>query len=49
MKHVLGLLALLVLVAACKKKETQAEKDERIIKEYIEANNLNASATGSGL
>lgn len=44
---------LLTLVAftflACKKKETQAEKDEKEIQAYISDHNLNATATGSGL
>lgn len=49
-------MRLLILVAlvgfsllSCKKKETQAEKDEKEIQNYIADHNLNATATGSGL
>jgi FKBP-type peptidyl-prolyl cis-trans isomerase FkpA len=52
MKHffALGILGLFVLSSlGCKKKESQAEKDEAIIVEYIEANGISATATGSGL
>lgn len=44
-------LATLVCLSftACKKKETQAEKDEKEIQEYISTHNLNATATGTGL
>lgn len=46
------LLTLLVLgFATCKKKNAtnQAVKDDQIIRDYISANNLNATATGTGL
>ena len=40
----------LLLLFSCKKEEVdQPAEDERLIQEYIAANNLNAIATGSGL
>lgn len=40
----------LVVVAGCgKKAEEQAAEDDRLIQDYIEANNLNAIKTESGL
>lgn len=48
-KHSLLLIGLTLCLCACKEKETQAEIDEKIISEYITANNLTAQATGSGL
>lgn len=44
---VLSIMAL--SLSSCKKKETQADKDEKIIQEYISSHSLNAIATGSGL
>ena len=40
-----------ITILSCKKKSTatQAELDEKIITNYISDNNLNATATGSGL
>lgn len=49
MKKILFLFTVVLLSTACKKAEKQAEKDDEIIKQYIEDNNLNATATGSGL
>lgn len=49
MKQLFLLMIVFTVVSACKKKETQAEKDEKIIQQYISDNNLNATATGSGL
>lgn len=52
MKYLVPLFSLIVLFSACKKKDTtedQAAKDEVIITQYISDNNLNATATGSGL
>ncbi len=45
----LTILILNVLFFSCKKKVDQATSDDRIIKQYISDNNLNATATGSGL
>lgn len=45
----LGLFTLLLLLASCKKKLSQEEADEKIIKQYISDKGLNAKATGSGL
>lgn len=52
MNYLLPLLFASLLFSACKKKDTegdQAAKDEATIKQYISDNNLNATATGSGL
>ncbi|MBA3664253.1 MAG: FKBP-type peptidyl-prolyl cis-trans isomerase [Bacteroidetes bacterium] len=53
MRAIIILLSILLNLGnvACKKKKksTQAKEDEKIITDYISANNLNASATGSGL
>ncbi|MEO6304193.1 MAG: FKBP-type peptidyl-prolyl cis-trans isomerase [Bacteroidia bacterium] len=51
MKKSLVLLMILLSVLSCKKKKTatQAELDEKIITDYISSNNLNATASGSGL
>lgn len=43
------LMMTVVVAVSCKKKETQAEKDDRLIKEYIADHSLNATATGTGL
>ncbi len=47
----LALLLLLLMVFSCAKRKAakQAEKDEKTIKEYVLAHNLNATRTGSGL
>jgi FKBP-type peptidyl-prolyl cis-trans isomerase FkpA len=42
-------VAIGVVFTACKKKLTQEEADEKIIKQYISDKGLNAKATGSGL
>lgn len=53
MKAAIAILTSLFLLSAvsCKKHKisTQAKEDEKIITDYIAANNLNATATGSGL
>jgi FKBP-type peptidyl-prolyl cis-trans isomerase FkpA len=53
MKAVFTIIAVLavLVVFSCKKKKisSQAKEDEKIITDYIAANNLNANATGSGL
>jgi FKBP-type peptidyl-prolyl cis-trans isomerase FkpA len=53
MKTCLTLLAVVLIAfsVSCKKKKisSQAKEDEKIITDYIAANNLNATATGSGL
>ncbi len=51
MKYLFPLVALMFVFSGCKKEDTeeQAAKDEAIIQEYIQNNNLNATATGSGL
>ena len=49
MKKILFLFVALLSISSCKKDEKQAEEDDNIIKKYIEDNNLNAVATGSGL
>jgi FKBP-type peptidyl-prolyl cis-trans isomerase FkpA len=52
MKINLLLIVLLLSLSACKKKkntESQATIDDNLIKKYIADNNLNATATGSGL
>lgn len=51
----LSLLFIVLIAASCGKKKAeeqakeQAAKDEAIIQQYISDNNLNATATGSGL
>ena len=40
---------LLILISCNKDNEEQAATDDEIIKDYIEANNLDAEPTGSGL
>jgi FKBP-type peptidyl-prolyl cis-trans isomerase FkpA len=51
----LSLLCIVLIAASCGKKKAeeqakeQAAKDEAIIQQYISDNNLNATATGSGL
>lgn len=47
--QLLFILFIFVGITACKKKETQAQIDDRIIQDYISDNQLNATATGSGL
>ncbi len=42
-------LGLVLSFTACKKKLTQEEADEKIIKQYISDKGLSAKATGSGL
>lgn len=49
MRLLLFVSLLILTFTACKKKETQAEKDEKEIQEYISNHNLNATATGTGL
>ena len=49
MKKFLSLAILLIIISSCKKEEKQAEADEKIIQEYIAANNLDASRASSGL
>jgi FKBP-type peptidyl-prolyl cis-trans isomerase FkpA len=51
MKYILPILALAFIFSSCAKKkaEEQAIEDEQIILTYINDNNLNAVATGSGL
>lgn len=51
MKKNLVLIMILLSFLSCKKKKTasQADLDEKIITDYISANNLNATKTGSGL
>ncbi|WP_027419479.1 FKBP-type peptidyl-prolyl cis-trans isomerase [Crocinitomix catalasitica] len=47
MKKLFPLILILFVFTACSKKK--AKNDEEIIQDYIEANNLNAEATGTGL
>ncbi len=49
MKNIFFFLIIGLLISSCKKAEKQAEEDEEIITKYISDNNLNATATGSGL
>ncbi|MDO8998124.1 MAG: FKBP-type peptidyl-prolyl cis-trans isomerase [Bacteroidota bacterium] len=51
MKKSLVLVMIVLSFLSCKKKKiaTQNELDEKIITNYISDNNLNATATGSGL
>ncbi len=50
MKNILfALLPILLLTTACKEKEDQSEIDRQIILDYIDAHNLNAQSTASGL
>jgi len=48
-KWPLVVLAISTLLFSCKKKISQEEADEKIIKQYISDKGLNAKATGSGL
>ncbi len=48
-KLFIALTLVALSLTACKKKESQADIDEKIIQEYISSHNLNAIATGSGL
>lgn len=43
------LIILLSLIAGCKKEEDQKEKDDMIINEYLQEQNLTAQKTSSGL
>jgi FKBP-type peptidyl-prolyl cis-trans isomerase FkpA len=51
MKRIFPLLVLLLVVASCAKRkaEKQAKEDDQIIQDYIEAHNLTATKTSSGL
>lgn len=51
MKYLLPILLVAFSLSSCAKKkaEKQAAEDEEIIQQYIADNNLNATATGSGL
>ena len=52
MKQISLLLLIILTLFSCKKKEdavSQAQLDEDIITKYISNNNLDATATGSGL
>ena len=51
MKYFLPILLVVFSMTSCAKKNTeeQASTDEKIIQQYISDNNLNATATGSGL
>ncbi len=51
MKYFLPVILLVIALTSCAKKkaEEQAVLDEKIIQQYITDNNLNATATGSGL
>ncbi|MDB0037801.1 FKBP-type peptidyl-prolyl cis-trans isomerase [bacterium] len=51
MKYFLPVLLVVFALTSCAKKkaEEQAALDEEIIQKYISDNNLNATATGSGL
>ena len=50
MKRVLVFALLILLVGACKKdKESQAEKDDKIIQQYLQDNDLEATKHASGL
>lgn len=42
-------ILLLLCFTNCKKKSTQAKEDEKVITNYMANNNLNGTATGSGL
>lgn len=45
----LVVLAFIILQTGCKKEEDIKEKDDKIIKEYLETHNLVAEKTASGL
>ncbi|MBL4653215.1 MAG: FKBP-type peptidyl-prolyl cis-trans isomerase [Flavobacteriales bacterium] len=51
MKHLLFSLVVLLTITSCKKEESvdQPKIDEDIIAQYIADNNLDATATGTGL
>lgn len=51
MKYIFPLLVLLIILPSCAKRKAkkQAEEDDRIIQEYIAAQNLTATKTESGL
>lgn len=49
MKNLFFFLIIGLLISSCNKAKKQAEEDEEIITKYISDNNLNATATGSGL
>ena len=49
MKKYFALLFVVLISLSCKKKVSQNEVDQKIITDYIAANKLNATATGSGL
>ncbi|HQQ93766.1 MAG TPA: FKBP-type peptidyl-prolyl cis-trans isomerase [Bacteroidia bacterium] len=48
-QRILFVMVVLLPFLSCKKKISQAEADDRIIKKYISDNKLDATATGSGL
>ena len=49
MKKIFSLLILALLLTSCNKAKKQAKQDDEVITQYISDNNLNATATGSGL
>ena len=49
MKYVFLFILPILCFSSCDKNKKQAEKDEKIIKQYISDHGLTATATGSGL
>ena len=49
MKYLTFLTVLIVIFSACKKEESQADKDDAIIQQYLSDNNIQATKDASGL
>ncbi len=49
MKYLTFLTVLIVIFSACKKEESQADKDDTIIQQYLSDNNIQATKDASGL
>ncbi len=49
MKYLTFLSILIILISACKKEESQADKDDAIIQQYLSDNNIEATKDASGL
>jgi FKBP-type peptidyl-prolyl cis-trans isomerase FkpA len=49
MKYLTLLSVLVLLFSACKKEDSQADKDDEIIRQYLSDNNIQATKDASGL
>jgi len=49
MRYFKFLIVAIVLFSACKKEDSQAEKDDKIIQQYLSDNNIQATKDDSGI